>query len=46
LENIEWKNPKQIGEAVSAAYKEGYRGYNLTVSFVPERREVEYITLM
>jgi hypothetical protein len=42
LDNIEWKYPKQIGEAVSAAYKEGYRGYNLTGGFVPERREVEY----
>jgi hypothetical protein len=42
LDHIEWKYPKQIGEAVAAAYKEGYRGYNLTGGFVPERREVEY----
>lgn len=42
LDRIEWKYPKQIGEAVAAAYKEGYRGYNLTGGFVPERREVEY----
>lgn len=42
LDNIEWKNPKQIGETVAEAYKEGYRGYNLTGGFVPERREVEY----
>ncbi len=42
LDHIEWKYPKQIGEAVGAAYKEGYRGYNLTGGFVPERREVEY----
>ena len=42
LDNIEWKNPRQIAEAVREAYKEGYRGYNLTGGFVPERREVEY----
>ncbi len=42
LDKIEWKNPKQIGEVVGAAYREGYRGYNLTGGFVPERREIEY----
>lgn len=42
LDNIEWKYPKQIGEVINAAFKEGYRGYNLTGGFIPERREVEY----
>lgn len=42
LDQIEWKNPRQIAEAVREAYQEGYRGYNLTGGFVPERREVEY----
>lgn len=42
LENLEWKNPEEIGETIAEAYKEGYRGYNLTGGFVPERREVEY----
>lgn len=42
LDHIEWKNVQEIGEAVAEAYKEGYRGYNLTGGFVPERREVEY----
>lgn len=42
LDHIEWKNPKQIGETVKAGYEEGYRGFNLTGGFVPERREIEY----
>lgn len=42
LDGIGWKYPRQLGEAIAAAYKEGYRGYNLTGGFVPERREVEY----
>jgi hypothetical protein len=42
LENLEWKTPRQIGEVVAEAYREGYRGYNLTGGFIPERREVEY----
>lgn len=41
-EGINWKNPKQIGETVAAAYKEGGRHFNLTGGFVPERREVDY----
>jgi len=41
-EGINWKNPKQIAEAVAAAYKEGGKHFNLTGGFVPERREVDY----
>lgn len=42
LDHIEWKTPRQIGETVAEAYKEGYRAFNLTGGFIPERREVEY----
>ena len=42
-ENIQWKNPKQIGETVAEAFKnDGARHVNLTGGFVPERREVDY----
>lgn len=41
-EGITWKNPKQIGEAVAAAYKEGNRHLTISGGFVPERREIEY----
>ncbi len=41
-EGMGWKNPKQIGEAVAAAYSEGARTLTLTGGFVAERREVEY----
>ena len=44
-EGIGWKTPKQVGEAVAAAYREysdGPRRVNLTGGFVAERREVEY----
>ncbi|EHI97190.1 Radical SAM domain protein [Clostridium sp. DL-VIII] len=42
-ENITWKNPKQIGEAVAAAFKnDNAKHVNLTGGFVPERREVDY----
>lgn len=41
-ENIFWKNPRQIGEAVAAAYREGARHVNITGGFIPERREVDY----
>lgn len=42
-ENIKWKNPKQIGETVAAAYKyDGGKHVNITGGFIPERREVEY----
>lgn len=42
LDHIEWKNPQEIGETVAEGYREGYRGFNLTGGFIPERREVEY----
>lgn len=42
LDNIEWKNPTEIAEAIAAAYERGHHGFNLTGGFVPERREVEY----
>lgn len=41
-EGLNWKNPKQIGETVAAAFKEGARKVNLTGGFVPERREIDY----
>lgn len=43
VEGIFWKNPKQIGETVAAAYKEGVASrVNITGGFIPERREVDY----
>lgn len=42
VDGLDWKSPDEIGEAVAAAYKEGYYGFNLTGGFVPERREVDY----
>lgn len=44
-EGVFWKNPRQIGEAVAAAFNEfeGFRKHvNLTGGFIPERREVDY----
>lgn len=42
-EGIGWKNPRQIAEAVSAAFKlDGVKHMNLTGGFIPERREVDY----
>ncbi|SCZ77093.1 MULTISPECIES: radical SAM protein [Pseudobutyrivibrio] len=42
-ENIQWKNPRQIGETVAEAFRtSGARHVNLTGGFVPERREVDY----
>ncbi len=42
-EGIGWKNPKQIAEAVSTAYRlDGVKHMNLTGGFIPERREVDY----
>ncbi|WP_241428274.1 radical SAM protein [Clostridium sp. DJ247] len=42
-EGISWKNPKQIGETVAAAYKEGIANH-VTISggVIPERRELDY----
>ena len=45
-EHIFWKNPRQIGETVAAAFAEfatfPRRHVNLTGGFIPERREVDY----
>ncbi|GIM29768.1 hypothetical protein CPJCM30710_24340 [Clostridium polyendosporum] len=41
-QNIHWKYPKQIGETVAAAYKEGAKHVTITGGFIPERREVDY----
>lgn len=41
-QNIEWKHPKQIGETVAAAYKDGYKHVTISGGFIPERREVDY----
>ncbi|UZQ51557.1 radical SAM protein [Clostridium kluyveri] len=41
-EEIFIKNPKQIGEVVAAAYKEGAKHVTVTGGFIPERREVDY----
>lgn len=45
-DGVFWKNPRQIGESVAAAYREfeGFprRHVNLTGGFIPERREVDY----
>jgi hypothetical protein len=42
LQGLEMKNPRQIAETVKAAYAEGFRHFNITGGFIPERREVEY----
>lgn len=42
-ENIKWKNPKQIGETVAAAFKyDDAKHVNITGGFIPERREIDY----
>jgi Radical SAM superfamily len=41
-EGVGWKYPKQVGETVAAAYKDGARHVTITGGFVAERREVEY----
>lgn len=42
-EGIVWKTPRQIGETVAAAYREGTANH-VTISggVIPERRELEY----
>lgn len=42
LEGHQWKNPRQIGETVKAAFDEGSDHFNITGGFVPERRELDY----
>jgi len=42
-ENINWKNPRQIGETVASAFKHDKATHvNVTGGFIPERREVDY----
>ena len=41
-QNIKWKTPKQIGETVEAAYKEGFDKLTISGGFIPERREADY----
>ncbi|MDO4322952.1 MAG: nitrogen fixation protein NifB [Lachnospiraceae bacterium] len=41
-QGISWRSPKQIGETVAAAYKEGFHKLTVSGGFVPERREVDY----
>ena len=41
-EGLGWKYPKQVGESIAAAYREGARKVTITGGFVAERREVEY----
>ena len=41
-EGNSWKYPKDIAEAVKAAYDEGFDHFNISGGFVPERRELEY----
>jgi uncharacterized radical SAM superfamily protein len=41
-EDLQWKTPKQIGETVAKAYKDGFKHVTISGGFVPERREVEY----
>ena len=41
-DNIFLKSPKQVGEVVATAYREGRGHVNVTGGFIPERRELEY----
>jgi len=41
-QGINWKYPKQIGETIAAAYKEGFKHVTISGGFIPERREVDY----
>jgi hypothetical protein len=42
VQGVKWKYPRQIGETVAAAYREGARHLTISGGFVPERREVDY----
>lgn len=42
VQGVKWKYPKQIGETIAAAYREGARHLTISGGFVPERREVDY----
>jgi len=41
-QGIAWKYPKQIGETIAEAYKEGFKHLTISGGFIPERREVDY----
>jgi hypothetical protein len=41
-QGIRWKTPRQVGESVAAAYKEGFDHVTVSGGFIAERREVEY----
>jgi hypothetical protein len=41
-QGVKWKFPRQIGETVAEAYREGARHLTISGGFVPERREVDY----
>lgn len=42
IQGVKWKYPRQIGETIAEAYKEGNRHLTISGGFVPERREVDY----
>jgi hypothetical protein len=42
VQGVKWKYPRQIGETIAAAYREGARHLTISGGFVPERREVDY----
>lgn len=42
VQNIQWKQPRQIGETIARAYEEGFNKVTISGGFIPERREVEY----
>lgn len=39
---VDWKTPDEIGQAVKAAYDEGFMHLTVSGGFIPERREVDY----
>jgi hypothetical protein len=41
-QGINWKYPRQIGETIAEAYKEGFKHLTISGGFIPERREVDY----
>ncbi len=41
-QGIRWKTPRQVGETVAAAYKEGFCHVTVSGGFIAERRELEY----
>ena len=42
IQGVKWKYPRQIGETIAEAYREGARHLTISGGFVPERREVDY----